>query len=57
MSTTTWGIVSTIKAPAKDILTFAAYHLDLGAHRVYIYLDAPDTRAFIDASSSRKIFC
>lgn len=34
-----WGIVSTIKAPVKDIADFAAHHLDLGAHRLYIYLD------------------
>lgn len=39
---TRWGIVSTIKAPARDILNFAAYHLERGAHRLYIYLDAPE---------------
>lgn len=42
---TTWGIVATIKAPARDILDFAAYHLDLGAHRLYLYLDAPNPEA------------
>ncbi|MEO0751484.1 MAG: glycosyltransferase family 2 protein [Pseudomonadota bacterium] len=42
----TWGVVSTIKAPATDILNFAAHHLDLGAHRVFIYLDAPNDAAF-----------
>ncbi len=36
-----WGIVSTIKAPGEDLLTWAAYHLDAGAHRLFIYLDAP----------------
>lgn len=36
-----WGIVSTIKAEARDILTFAAYHLEQGAHRLFLYLDAP----------------
>jgi hypothetical protein len=43
----TWSIVSTIKAEASDILRFVAYHLDLGAHRIYIYLDAdcPDAAA------------
>ena len=45
MTDPTWGIVSTIKAPAKDILTFAAHHLDLGAHRVHIYLDAANDAA------------
>jgi len=38
---TRWGIVSTIKADAPTILRFAAYHLNAGAHRMYIYLDAP----------------
>jgi len=41
----TWGVVATIKAPTRDLLDFAAHHLDLGAHRVFIYLDAPDPGA------------
>ncbi len=41
----TWGLVATIKAPARDILNFAAHHLDLGAHRVHVYLDAPNPQA------------
>lgn len=41
-STPSWGVVATIKAPTKDILNFAAYHLDLGAHRVHVYLDEDD---------------
>ena len=45
MSSPTWGVVSTIKAPARDILRFAAHHLDLGAHRVFIYLDDDNPRA------------
>ncbi|WP_297779070.1 glycosyltransferase family 2 protein [uncultured Roseovarius sp.] len=40
-----WGVVATIKAPTHDILNFAAHHLDLGAHRVHVYLDAPDPEA------------
>lgn len=40
-----WGIVATIKAPAQDILDFAAYHLEAGAHRLFLYLDAPCPRA------------
>lgn len=44
-SSPTWGVVSTIKAPAQDILNFAAYHLELGAHRVHIYLDADEPAA------------
>lgn len=38
---TKWGIVTTIKAAQIDVLNFAAYHLDQGAHRLYIYLDEP----------------
>lgn len=37
-----WGTVSTIKAPLKAIARFAAYHLDMGAALVDIYLDQPD---------------
>ncbi|MGV6803845.1 MAG: glycosyltransferase family 2 protein [Ruegeria sp.] len=41
-----WGIVSTLRGPARDILGFAAYHLDLGADHLYLYLDEPNRRAF-----------
>ncbi len=43
-----WGTVSTIKAPLCAIARFAAWHLDLGASEVYIFLDEPDalTEAF-----------
>ncbi len=40
-----WAVVATVKAPARDILNFAAHHLDLGARRVHIYLDAPNPAA------------
>lgn len=43
MSALRWGVVTTIKAPAEEILDFAAYHIDLGAHRLFLYLDAPIT--------------
>lgn len=36
---TQWGLCATIKAPLDDILHFAAYHLEAGAHRIYICLD------------------
>ncbi|MEP1766445.1 MAG: glycosyltransferase family 2 protein [Sulfitobacter sp.] len=38
----TWGIVATIKADTPAILRFVAHHLELGAERIYIYLDAPN---------------
>ena len=39
-----WGIVSTVKAPLEQILDFAAWHLELGAHRLFLYLDDPDPK-------------
>ncbi|WP_425039540.1 glycosyltransferase family 2 protein [Primorskyibacter sp. S187A] len=39
---TRWGIVSTIKAPRDEVLDFAAYHIERGAHRLSLFLDAPD---------------
>jgi hypothetical protein len=42
-----WGIVATVKAPVSAILGFAAHHLDLGARRIFIYLD-DDNRAAYD---------
>jgi hypothetical protein len=46
---TRWGIVSTIKAPLSVIGDFAAWHLELGAHRLYLYLDddVPETLAVL----------
>lgn len=41
----TWGLVATIKAPVREILEFAAYHIEQGAHRLYIYLDDPSPLA------------
>jgi len=38
---TTWGIVTTIKAPLPAIARFVAYHLDLGAAEIHIFLDQP----------------
>ena len=52
---TTWGIVSTIKADARTVLTFAAYHLDLGAHRVHIYLDEPNDETFVHLKAHPKV--
>lgn len=34
-----WGLVSTIKASAEEVLSFCAHHLELGAHRLFVYLD------------------
>lgn len=40
-----WGTVSLIKAPLARIARFAAHHLDLGATRLHIHLDAPHPEA------------
>ena len=54
---TRWGIVSTIKAPLEAIQAFAAHHLELGAHRILIYLDDPDpeTEAALRAHSKVRV--
>lgn len=46
-SNVTWGVVATIRAQSNEILDFAAHYLDIGAHRVFVYLDedAPDARS------------
>ncbi|MFU1684168.1 glycosyltransferase family 2 protein [Phaeobacter piscinae] len=50
-----WGLVSTIKADAKSILDFAAYHLDLGAHRLHLYLDAENPDVYPHLKAHPKI--
>lgn len=50
-----WGLVSTIKAPTQDIIDFCAHHLDLGAHRLYIYLDDDNHEAFEQLQNHPKI--
>ncbi|SHH83130.1 glycosyltransferase family 2 protein [Cognatishimia maritima] len=39
-----WGVVSTIKAPTEDVLQFVAYHLDLGAAEIAVFLDDSNKR-------------
>ena len=41
-----WGIVTTVKADTVSIAEFAAHHLDLGADRLFIYLDDDNEDAF-----------
>jgi len=60
MTGPSWGIVATVKAPSEAILTFAAHHLDMGAHRVHIYLDedAPEARkVVVGHPQCRVILC
>ncbi|MDP5215753.1 glycosyltransferase family 2 protein [Ruegeria sp. 2205SS24-7] len=44
--TDSWAVCTTTDAPVPDILRFVAHHLDLGAKRVQVYLDDPDSPAF-----------
>ncbi|WP_415402597.1 glycosyltransferase family 2 protein [Tateyamaria sp. SN3-11] len=52
---TTWGLTATILAPAPEILRFAAYHLELGAHRLYIYLDDDNPDAYAPLKAHPKV--
>lgn len=51
----TWGIVATIKADTQAVLDFAAYHLELGAHRLHIYLDEPNPTTYALLKAHPKI--
>ncbi len=51
----TWGVVATVKAPERDILRFAAWHLELGAHRLFLYLDDPDPGVFTRLKAHPRI--
>ncbi|MEL6294598.1 MAG: glycosyltransferase family 2 protein [Pseudomonadota bacterium] len=50
-----WGVVATVLASPEEILRFAAHHLDLGAHRIYIHLDAPNADVFDQLKAHPKI--
>lgn len=39
----------------RDVLAFAAHHLELGAQRLYIHLDAPDPETFAALKAHHKI--
>lgn len=54
-TTTKWGLVATILAPADEIRRFAAYHLEAGAHRLYLYLDAENPDAFTSLKAHPKV--
>ena len=54
-TTCKWGAAATIKADTREILNFAAHHLDLGAHRLYFYLDADNSEAFALLKAHPKV--
>ena len=43
---TRWVSVAKILAPTLNVLRFAAYHLDAGAHRQLIYRGDPESNAY-----------
>ncbi|MBN9889742.1 glycosyltransferase family 2 protein [Salipiger abyssi] len=53
-----WGTVTTTNAALPEILDFAAWHLELGAHRIYLYLDAdmPEAQAVLSAHPRLRVF-
>ncbi|CUH68404.1 hypothetical protein TG4357_03547 [Thalassovita gelatinovora] len=55
MSAPKWGVVATIKAPVHDILNFCAHHIDIGAHRLFIYLDDDNQDAYRILSDHPKV--
>lgn len=54
----TWGTVTTVKAPLRAILDFAAWHLEQGAQRLYLYLDddQPQTLAILKAHPKIRVW-
>jgi hypothetical protein len=52
---TKWGLTTTAKASHRDVLNFAAYHLDKGAHRLFIYLDEDAPHTYAALKSHPKI--
>ena len=47
--------MATILAPTLDVLRFAAYHLDAGAHRLFIYQDDSESNAYASLKAHPKI--
>ena len=50
-----WGVVATVKAPLPDIARFAAWHLDMGAAQIDLYLDDPDLQTAEILNAHAKI--
>lgn len=55
---TRWGTVTTTNATLPEILDFAAWHLELGAHRLYLYLDdaMPEAEERLAAHPKIRVF-
>lgn len=42
---TPWGICTTLKAPADQVLAFVAHHLSIGVDHIWLHFDDPDDPA------------
>ena len=42
---TGWGLCTTLKAPADQVMAFVAHHLSLGCARMWLFFDDPDDPA------------
>jgi Glycosyl transferase family 2 len=43
---TSWGLVTTLRAPKALVMAFVDHHLALGAARLWLYFDDPDDPAY-----------
>lgn len=50
----TWGVVALVKAPLNKIREFIAYHLDIGAAEVHVFLDAPDAETVAGLQDAQR---
>ncbi|MCA1335349.1 glycosyltransferase family 2 protein [Pseudooceanicola marinus] len=50
-----WAVVATAKAPVEEVLSFAAWHLELGVARLHIYLDDPQDPVYPILKAHPKI--
>jgi len=50
-----WGVAATVKAPVDQVLAFAAHHLDLGAHRVWLHFDDPEDPAAVALTDRNRV--
>ncbi len=45
MAKPSWGIVTTVDEPSALLITFAAWHLALGASEIHMFIDRPNPQA------------
>ncbi|MGX9353796.1 glycosyltransferase family 2 protein [Roseobacteraceae bacterium S113] len=50
-----WGVVCTTNAPTEQVLAWAAHYIEMGADRLHIYLDEPNSDAQTRLAAHTKI--